>query len=60
MLLRGHTQAILGLSFAPDNGTVMVSGGQDRDLQLWRVFSNDCENYATLRGGHTNGVTQVG
>ncbi|WFD20949.1 Coronin-like protein crn1 [Malassezia caprae] len=40
-LCRGHTSAVLDTAFSPFDDEVIVSGGDDAHLSLWRVSPND-------------------
>lgn len=38
-MLRGHTQPVAALAFAPD-GQTLASGGSDRTVKLWNLLAN--------------------
>ena len=40
-LCRGHTSAVLDTAFSPFDDEVIVSGGDDAHLSLWRVSPDD-------------------
>nr|CFW94225.1 Eka-G protein beta 3 protein [Euperipatoides kanangrensis] len=56
MLLTGHQGDIFTAKFHPD-GTMLASGGFDRQIFLWNVFG-ECENFAILTG-HTGAIMEL-
>lgn len=57
MQLSGHGGEVYTLKFSPD-GTTCASASYDRNINVWRVFSEECENYMHLKG-HRNAVLEV-
>jgi len=55
MVLRGHEDAVLSVSFSPD-GRLLASGSNDNTIRLWRVSDGEC--IAILRG-HEGSVYSV-
>jgi GTPase SAR1 family protein len=55
MVLRGHTDSVIGVAVTPDGQTV-ISGSRDKTLKVWDLATGHCR--ATFEG-HTSGVTGV-
>jgi len=53
--LKGHTDKVLAVAFAPDNKT-LATGGKDQTVKLWDVATGQCQK--TLRG-HEAWITAV-
>ena len=55
-ILRGHTDGVLAVAYAPD-GKTLATGGSDRTVRLWDTVSG--QEVGQLRG-HRGGVYAVG
>jgi len=57
MLLSGSPAEVLTCRFSP-NSQFLASAGKERDILLWNVYSETCDNWNVLNG-HKNAVTEV-
>jgi Prp8 binding protein len=57
MLLMGSPAEVLTCRFSP-NGQFLASAGKERDILLWNVYTENCDNWNVLVG-HRNAVTEV-
>jgi len=56
----GHTDAVLGVAFHPDNSDLLLTGGADDSALLWRVSDATVQRgFRRASGGHTDDVAAV-
>ena len=54
-VLRGHEDTVIGVVYSPD-GTLICSGGYDKTVRLWDMYSGRCRYTLTDHTGRVNCV----
>lgn len=54
-VLKGHSDSVFAVALSED-GSLLVSGSQDKSIRVWNVASGECIRVLT---GHTEGVREI-